>query len=155
MTKSRANPTTIVLMGFLGVLLGLIGSVVSAARTPVGSVMVPWGLVLMAVSLGLAVRAALWSTGSRLTAGVLLGGWFVASAVVLVVAPGGDVLLPDVRRSYWYLGLAFVLGLLALVWRLPEGHADLMAEERGDPLAGPVEGFGDPVPPTGDAADVR
>jgi hypothetical protein len=142
-------------MGFLGVLLGLIGSVVSAARTPVGSVMVPWGLVLMAVSLGVAVRATLWSTGSRATAGVPLGGWFVASAVVLLVSPGGDVLLPDVRRSYWYLGLSFVLGLLALVWRLPEGHADLMAEERGGPFADPVEGFGDPVPPTGDAADVR
>jgi hypothetical protein len=154
-TTSRANPTTVVLMGFLGVLLGLIGSVVSAARTPVGSVMLPWGLVLMAVSLGVAVRATLWSTGSRATAGVLLAGWFAASAVVLLVAPGGDVLLPDVPRSYWYLGLAFVLGLLALVWRLPEGQAELMAEERGGSLAAPFEGFGDPVPPTGDAADVR
>lgn len=155
MTTSRANPTTVVLMGFLGVLLGLVGSVVSAARTPVGSVMLPWGLVLVAVALGVAVRATLWSTGSRLTAAVMLVGWFVASGAVLVVSPGGDVLLPDVARSYVYLGSAFVLGLLALTLPLPAGHDELMLAEHGGPLAGFPGAPGDPVPPTGDAADVR
>lgn len=151
MTTSRANPTTVVLLGFLGVLLGLVGSVVSAARTPVGSVMVPWGVALVVVALGVAVRAALWSTGSRLTAGMLLVGWCLASATVLVVAPGGDVLLPDVPRSYVYLGSAFVVGLGALVWRLPSGHAELLASDHG---SAPHD-LGGAVPPTGDAADVR
>jgi hypothetical protein len=142
-------------MAFLGVLLGLVGSVVSAARTPVGSVMVPWGLVLMVLALGVSVRATLWSTGSRLTAGLLLAGWFVASAAVLLVSPGGDVLLPDIARSYVYLGAAFVLGIIALMWRLPDGHADLLAAQTPGGSFGAESGFGDLADPSGDAADVR
>lgn len=155
MTTSRANPTTVVLMSFIGVMVGLVGSVVSAARTPVGSVMVPWGLVLVVLALGVAVRATLWSTGSRLTAGLLLAGWLAASTAVLIVSPGGDVLLPDVARSYLYLGAAFVLGLVALSWQLPEGHADLLAAQLDGRPIGVEPILGDRADPSADAADVR
>jgi hypothetical protein len=126
----REHASTVVLMGFLGVLLGLVGSVVSAARFQIGSVTVPWGLVLAALTLAIAVRAVVWSSATRLPAAVLFGGWVVATGAVLLISPGGDVLLPDVARTYVYLGAAFGLGLLALLWRLPEGHAELLAEER-------------------------
>lgn len=161
MSAPREHASTVVLMGFLGVLLGLVGSVVSAARAQVGSVTVPWGLVLAALTLGVAVRAVVWSSGSRLPAIVLLAGWFLATGAVLLISPGGDVLLPDVSRTYVYLGSAFVLGLAAVVWRLPEGHADLLVVEHGH--GGAVERPllpGDNVlpsysDPSGDAPDVR
>jgi hypothetical protein len=148
-------------MAFLGVLLGLVGSVVSAARVQIGSVTVPWGLVLCSLTLAIAVRAVVWSSSSRLPAVMLLGGWFVATGAVLLLSPGGDVLLPDIPRTYIYLGSAFVLGLAALVWRLPEGHADLLAVERG-----PEEGREQPLlpgdnvlpysaEPSGEGPDVR
>lgn len=129
MSHPGESASTVVLMGFLGVLLGLVGSVVSAARVQVGSVTVPWGLVLAALTLGVAVRAVVWSSRTRLQGGVLLAGWVVATSVVLLVSPGDDVLLPGIPRSYVYLGSAFVLGLAALVWRLPDGHDDLIASE--------------------------
>lgn len=129
MSAQREHASTVVLMGFLGILLGLVGSVVSAARVQVGSVTVSWGLVLAALTLAVAVRAVVWSSTTRLPAVVLFVGWVVATGAVLLISPGGDVLLPDVTRTYVYLGSAFGLGLLALVWRLPEGHADLLAYE--------------------------
>ncbi|MFC6237417.1 hypothetical protein [Longivirga aurantiaca] len=157
MSHSRENASTIVLMGFLGVLLGLVGSVVSAARVQVGSVTVPWGALLAALTLAVAVRAVVWSSRTRLQGAVLLGGWVVATSVVLLVSPGGDVLLPGVPRSYVYLGSAFVLGLAALVWRLPEGHGDLIESEAalvpGD--SGAVLPSGDLPEPSGEGPDVR
>ena len=51
MSSTGESASTVVLMGFLGVLLGLVGSVVSAARVQVGSVTVPWGAVLAALTL--------------------------------------------------------------------------------------------------------
>lgn len=127
MSRTRESVSTVVLMAFVGVLLGLIGSVVSAARTPIGSFMLPWGAVLCTATVAVAVRAAVWSSRTRLPGAMLLAGWFVATGAVLLVSPGGDVLLPDIARTYWYLGSAFVLGLVALLWRLPEGHAELVA----------------------------
>ena len=154
MTTPGENATTLVLMAFLGVLLGLLGSVVSAARIVVGSVTLPWGLVLVVLTLAVAVRAVVWSTGDRWAAGLLLGGWFAASAVLLLVSPGGDVILPDVPRTYVYLGSAFVLGLLALLWRLPEGHAELL-EPDPDLVPGDNVLPWDGEEPSGEPSDVR
>ena len=161
MSASREHASTVVLMGFLGVLLGLVGSVVSAARVQIGSVTIPWGMVLATLTLAVAVRAVVWSSTSRLPGALLFGGWFVATGAVLLISPGGDVLLPANDRTYSYLISAFVLGLLALLWRLPEGHAELLAVERG-----PEEGQEQPLlpgdnvlpwspEPSGEGPDVR
>jgi uncharacterized membrane protein YgdD (TMEM256/DUF423 family) len=161
-SASREHASTVVLMGFLGVLLGLVGSVVSAARLQVGSITVPWGAVLAALTLAVALRAVVWSSGTRLPAIVMLAGWFLATGAVLLISPGGDVLLPDVPRTYLYLGAAFVLGLAAVVWRLPDGHAELLEAEHGNRHDGPEQPLlpGDnvlpsPSDPSGDAPDVR
>ena len=155
MRSRHENPTSVVLMGFLGVLLGLVGSVVSAARTSLGPVVVPWGLVLAALTLAVAVRAVVWSTGTRVQGAVLLAGWVVATAAVLLVAPGGDVLLPGITRTYVYLASAFVLGLLALVWPLPDGHAELLETEAALVPGDNVLPAGDLLPPSGEGTDVR
>lgn len=155
MSHPGESASTVVLMGFLGVLLGLVGSVVSAARLQVGSVTVPWGLVLAALTLGVAVRAVVWSSRTRLPGAVLLAGWVVATSTVLLVSPGGDVLLPGIPRTYVYLGSAFVLGLVALVWRLPDGHGDLIATEAALVPGDNVLPSGETPEPSGEGSDVR
>lgn len=155
MSSTGESASTVVLMGFLGVLLGLVGSVVSAARVQVGSVTVPWGAVLAALTLAVAVRAVVWSSRTRLQGALLLCGWVVATSAVLLVSPGGDVLLPGVPRSYLYLGGAFVLGLAALLWRLPDGHGDLIASEAALVPGDNVLPSGEAPEPSGEGPDVR
>ncbi len=155
MNQPAESASTVVLMAFLGVLLGLVGSVVSAARVQVGSVTVPWGLVLAALTLAVAVRAVVWSSRTRLPGALLLVGWVLATSAVLLISPGGDVMLPGVPRSYAYLGSAFVLGLAALVWRLPDGHGDLIASEAALVPGDNVLPSGETPEPSGEGPDVR
>jgi hypothetical protein len=154
-------------MAVLGLMLGLVGSVVVAGRTTVGTVTLPWGLVLMLTAVVVLVRAIVWQSGTRATGLALMGGWFAATSAVLVYAPGSDVLLPDLTRSWVYVVGATILGLGAALWPLPAGLADLIAEEQRtvEHVPGPLDvlpgAAGLPVPPdagpgpSGDAAPGR
>lgn len=141
------SPGTAVGLVAAGLVLGLVGSVVSAARVVVGGVTVPWGLVLTAATVVAAVRAASWTLGSRRAGAAVMVGWFVATAAVLALSPGGDVLMPDVPRTYAYLVATGFLGLVAASW--PVVRIEPVAEEAWEGL--PPE----PLEPSGDADSVR
>ena len=131
MTRGRLTITATVGLLVLGLVIGVVGAVVSAARTTVGSVMVPWGLILLLVLLPTFARAVAWSTGTRAAAALFAAGWAVATAAAVIVRPGDDVLFPDGPRATVYVlgGAALlVLACLVPVRRAPEVPEPLAPE---------------------------
>lgn len=109
-----------------GLFLGVLGVGLAAVRTQVHGNVVPWGLVLMLVALPVCVRAAAWFVGSRTGAVAVALGWVAPTLLLASTNPGGDVLLPDLTRTYVYLIGGGVLVLLASVWPLPRGARALV-----------------------------
>jgi len=143
--RPRVSAASVAAMAVLGVILGLVGAVVAAGRTTIGSVVVPWGVALMLVAVVVLVRAIVWQSGSKATGLALMAGWLVATGVVLEWAPGGDVLLPDVTRSWVYVVGCTVLGLVAALLPLPDGLAELVAAEQAEDVEH-APGPGDVLP---------
>lgn len=162
MSRPRPSATSLVALALLGVVLGLVGSVVASGRITIGSVLVPWGVALMLVVLPVVVRGCIWQAGTRAAGMAIAGGWLLATAAVLTFAPGDDVLLPDLPRSWAYIVGGAVLMVVAIAWRLPEGLPELVAAEHvpvdGDVLPGLEVGASPDLPradPSGDADGVR
>ena len=134
---SRPNPHRLTYTALVagGVLLGAVGAGLSSVRLEIGGVSVPWGLVLVVVALGVGARAGAWLVGSRNGAVAVVLGWVLPTLAFSALAPGGDVLLPDVARTYVYLGGGLVAGALAMVVPLPAGAAEA-AREAYEPAAG-------------------
>ncbi len=109
----------------IGIVLGFVGAVVLSLRRTVGTVDIPWGLVLAVLGVSCSIRGAAWLVGSRRGAGAVLVGWLVPSLALSAINPGGDVVLADEPRTYVYLFATFALGLLAVSWPLPQGAAEL------------------------------
>jgi hypothetical protein len=110
-----------------GIALGLVGTVLAASRTIVRGTTVPWGLVLVLVAVLACVRGAAWLLGSRRGAALVGLGWVLPTLAFATTNPGGDVLLPDVPRTYVYLGGATLLVVLAVALPLPRGTRELVA----------------------------
>ncbi|MDA8436499.1 MAG: DUF6113 family protein [Actinomycetales bacterium] len=123
-----------------GVVLGLVGTVLTAARAFVRGVTVPWGLVLVLVAVLACVRGAAWLVGSRRGAALVGLGWVLPTLAFATTNPGGDVLLPDVPRTYAYLGGAALIVVLAVALPLPRGTRELVASGRAPGAGqGPVQ----------------
>jgi hypothetical protein len=127
------RPRTTVFVGLLvgGVFLGAAGAVMSSARIQIGDHTLPWGLVLAVLALGACARGAAYLTGSRRGAATVVLGWVAAVLVIATVNPGGDVLLPDLPRTYVFLASGVVVSLLAATWPLPTGADALAAQHPG------------------------
>ena len=116
-----------------GLVIAAVGVAVIASRTLIRGVSVPWGLVVVLVALAVCVRAGAWSIGSRRGAALVGAGWALLTLVFAMVSPGGDVLLPDLPRTYVYLGGGAVLVLVATLWPLPSGARELAEGLRTEP----------------------
>ena len=121
-----------------GFALGLVGAVVTASRVVVRGVTVPVGLVLVLLAVGAVARGFAWYSGSRRGAAFVALGWVLPTTAYLLLSPGGDVLLPDNRRTTWYLLGSAVLLVAAMVWPLPRG-ADELAEARRRGIVDPPD----------------
>jgi hypothetical protein len=143
------GPLTYVALVVGGLFLGVLGVVLVAVRAPVRGTYVPWGLVLMVVALPVCVRAAAWFVGSRTGALAVALAWVAPTLLFATTNPGGDVLLPDLQRTYVYLVGGSVLTLLACVWPLPSGSRAFV---RGGPPPAWIEPAA-PVPAESDAPD--
>jgi hypothetical protein len=115
------GPLTYVGLVVGGLFLGVLGVGLAAVRTQVNGTFVPWGLVLMLVALPVCVRGAAWFVGSRRGAVAVAVAWVLPTIAFASTNPGGDVLLPDLPRTYVYLVGGAALVLLASVWPLPRG----------------------------------
>ena len=141
-------PSVLTYVGLLigGIVLGLFGAVVMASRITVRGVTVPWGLVLSLVTVLACVRGAAWLVGSRRGAALVGLGWVLPTLAFATTNPGGDILLPDLTRTYVYLIGSAVLVVASVALPLPRGAAQAAADGRAH-RAGP-----DPDPePSGDA----
>jgi hypothetical protein len=138
-------PTTLahVLLFVVGVVTALFG--VALAPVRVGGALAPVGLAVVVV-IPVIARAAAWLTGRRLGAGLVAVGWAVPTIAFVLAGPGGDVLLPDVTRTWVYLLATTALLVLAIAVPLPRGARELAEARRaGRPDPAPASPA-DPAP---------
>jgi hypothetical protein len=113
-----------------GVVLGLFGTVLMAARVTVRGTVVPWGLILSVLAVLACVRGAAWLVGSRRGAALVGLGWVLPTLAFATTNPGGDILLPDVTRTYVYLLGSALVVVLGVALPLPRGAAAAAADGR-------------------------
>ena len=129
---SPVPPSVLTYVGLLlaGIVLGLFGAVVMASRISVRGVTVPWGLVLSLVTVLACVRGAAWLVGSRRGAALVGLGWVLPTLAFATTNPGGDILLPDLTRTYVYLIGSAVLVVASVALPLPRGAAQAAEDSR-------------------------
>jgi len=86
----------------VGLVTGMFGVALAPMRLTVGSVALPVGL-LVVVAIPVIARGGAWVMGARLGAGCVALGWALPTIAFVLAGPGGDVLLPDVPRTWIYL----------------------------------------------------
>ncbi len=140
-TLEPVSPSALTYAGLLlgGVVLGLFGTVLMAARVTVRGTTVPWGLVLSMLAVLACVRGAAWLVGSRRGAALVGLGWVLPTLAFATANPGGDVLLPDVPRTYVYLVGSALFVVLGVALPLPRGAAAAAADSRAHRGAEPAE----------------
>jgi hypothetical protein len=129
----EAVPTSVLTYAGLalgGIVLGLFGAVLMAARVTVRGTVVPWGLILSMLAVLACVRGAAWLVGSRRGAALVGLGWVLPTLAFATTNPGGDILLPDVPRTYVYLVGSALFVVLAVALPLPRGAAAAAADSR-------------------------
>jgi len=98
-------------IGFLvGLLIGVIGGFEQAQRLIWGSMVIPWGVVLMLIALMVLVRGGAWLAMSRWGGWALFIGWLVATMVMSAELPDGSVALSGGGRQLFYLIGGVILG---------------------------------------------
>ncbi|MEI8056505.1 MAG: DUF6113 family protein [Actinomycetes bacterium] len=102
-----------------GVLLGLTGAVVSTSRLPIAGVNLPWGLLLVLATIAACARAAAYALESRGAALAVALGWVIPTVAFASFAPGHDLMLVALPRTYVYVIAGFSLAMIAAVWPLP------------------------------------
>jgi len=122
------GPLTYVGLAIWGLFLGVLGVGLAAVRTQVNGSFIPWGVALMLVALPVSARAAAWFVGARSGAVAVGLAWVVPTILFSSTNPGGDVLLPDLTRTYVYLIGGAVLVLVACIWPLPRGARAFVRE---------------------------
>lgn len=102
-----------------GLALGASGALVQRSHVVIAGHVLPWGAVVVLVTLAAAVRGAVWWARRRPGGIVVAAGWLLVSLLLAQSGPGGDVLLPDDWRSQVYLLGGVVVALVAVVVPLP------------------------------------
>ena len=108
---SRSLRVLALLVG--GLLLGTAGAFVQADRLLVGGTAVPWGVVLVLVTLVLAVRGGAWLVRTRWGGAAVGVGWLAATLLFATSSPSGDIAITDGGRQLAYLALGVLLATIA------------------------------------------
>jgi len=107
----------------LGLAIGTVGAFVQAARwivdTPWGIWSIPWGVVLVLITLLVGIRAGTWALRSRWGSWAVLLGWLAATIALSAESPSGDVALSGGSRQMTYLLGGVILGSAAATFPLP------------------------------------
>lgn len=101
-----------------GFLLGLLGGFLQEHRLTIGSVAVPWATLLVVATLVVVVRALSLSFETRASGAMFFAGWLIASALMALPNPSGDVVFTADIGSLGYLMAGCVLGAAAAAWPL-------------------------------------
>ena len=120
MTRRAPGPlATLRIIGLsaVGLAGGIVGSFVQATRAivplPSGQVGVPWGMILVLVTVVLVIRGAAWLIGSRAGGWAVFAGWLVATVVMAAESPSGDLAISGGGRQMTYLLGGVILGAAA------------------------------------------
>ena len=117
------------LLFVVGLVSAMFGVALVPLRLRLGGVALPVGL-LVVLAIPVLARAGAWVLGARLGAGCVALGWALPTIAFVLAGPGGDVLLPDVTRTWIYLLGTALLLVLAVALPLPRGAREL-AESHG------------------------
>lgn len=99
-----------------GFIFGLVGGFVQEHRWVISGVEVPWAAVLLCATLVAAVRALALNLETRKAGALFFIGWLVATALVALPNPSGDVVFSADWGTYLYLGGSALLGAAAAAW---------------------------------------
>lgn len=113
----------------MGFLIGVIGGFMQESRITISGVAIPWGSALIIATLVATIRAASLNIGTRLAGVLLYGGWLIATVLMALPNPSGDVVFTADAGALGYLMAGCVLGAAAAAWPLfldlPSGSDDL------------------------------
>lgn len=101
-----------------GFVLGLLGGFLQEHRLAIGPVEVPWAALLVVAALVTAIRAASLNLASRMAGGLCYAGWLIATALLALPNPSGDVVFAEDPWSLGYLLGGSLLGAAAAAWPL-------------------------------------
>ena len=106
-----------------GAVIGLVGAFVQAHRlvvpTPWEAVALPWGALIVLVTLIAAIRAGAWAAGTRWGAWAVLLGWLAATVAMAAESASGDLALSGGTRQLVYLFAGVIIGSAAATLPLP------------------------------------
>ena len=77
-----------------GTVFGLLGAFLQAVTVNIGEVVLPVGLILILATLFASLRMVIHIYGLRRAGVVVLIGWTVATVILSLPGPGGDVAIP-------------------------------------------------------------
>lgn len=113
----------VLLMLVAGLVIGGLGAFVQGEAFSLalrwGTVLVPWGIVLVWAAFTSMVRAGAWGSKSRMGSWAVVAGWLVATvSLAAQTASGGLVITSDVRDVVYVVG-GVILGAVAAMLPVP------------------------------------
>ncbi len=108
-----------------GVLIGIIGGFVQASRViftvPWGLLVLPWGTMLVLVTVLLMIRGACWAAMSRWGGAMIFAGWLLATIAMATESPSGDLAISAGGRQWTYVLVGVVIGAAAVTFPVLRG----------------------------------
>ncbi len=128
--RFRFGPGLLLFLG--GVVLGLVGAFLQAVTVSVGDLALPVGLVVMLAALFASLRMVIHLYGLRRAGVVVLVGWTLATLVLALPGPGGDVAIPGTSEGVGGIyALVYLLGGVVFGTACVNVPAQLRRREKG------------------------
>ena len=105
---------TAVLLGLVGIVFGALGTLVHTAT--VGTLHLPWGIVVALAALGCLLAGIRLLSTSRLYTVCAALGALIAIGVLSQKSFGGSVLITDSAIGWTWMGGTLAIALLAVGW---------------------------------------
>ena len=127
----------------LGFALGLVGGFLQESRIEIGAVSLPWASVLVVATLVAGVRALSLNLATRMAGALCYAGWLIASGLLALPNPSGDVVFTAEVGPMAYLLSGCLLGAAASAWPLflvepePEPEPEPVPADDGPDAAEP------------------
>lgn len=101
-----------------GFMLGVFGGFLQQHRLEIGPVELPWAALLVLAALVTSIRAASLNLLTRWAGGLWYAGWLIATVLMAVPNPSGDVVFGDDVATLGYLLGGSLIGASAVFWPL-------------------------------------
>ena len=113
-----ASRRWLVLLLPAGFALGVTGGFLQEHRLMIGEWALPWATLLVVATLVASIRAVSLNLATRMAGALIYSGWLVATALLALPNPSGDVVFTSDPGAIGYLLAGTVLGAAASAWPL-------------------------------------